>query len=236
MYAGVPSTLPACDSLPLPAGPLRTVAITVSWTELRHSLVGDASGGQHLGQAPVHHLDLAEGAHHHVRGLQIAVDHAAGMRIRHRLAYLLEDAEEAREFVVGWVQPTGYAKVFGARIGGLHPPYGFALRQQCRQGSALDQLHGEVWTPVGKCAQLVDRHDTRMLQLAADLRFLDKAVQDVGIAVVRLEHDLDGQVTAQIDVAALEDRAHPAPRDLALELEPAHARAMFPGHLGATAA
>jgi hypothetical protein len=27
----VPSTLPACDSLPLPAEPLRTVMITVSW-------------------------------------------------------------------------------------------------------------------------------------------------------------------------------------------------------------
>ncbi len=30
MYAGVPSTLPACDSLPLPAEPLRTVRMADS--------------------------------------------------------------------------------------------------------------------------------------------------------------------------------------------------------------
>jgi Protein of unknown function DUF104 len=55
-----------------------------------------------------------------------------------------------------------------------------------------------------------------MLQLAADLRFLDEPIYHIGIVSVRLEHDLDGQFTAQVHVAALEDRSHPAPRNLAL--------------------
>ena len=71
-----------------------------------------------------------------------------------------------------------------------------------------------------------------MLQLAADLRLLDEPAHDLGIALVRLQQHLDGQVAAQVDVAALEDRPHAAPGDLALELVPAQARAVLIGHLG----
>ena len=45
-----------------------------------------APPGQDLGQAPVHHLHLAERADHHVRGLQVAVDHASGVGVGNRLA------------------------------------------------------------------------------------------------------------------------------------------------------
>ena len=48
---------------------------------------------------------------------------------------------------------------------------------------------------------------------------------------VRLQQDLDGQVAAQVGVAALEDRAHAAPGDLAEELEPRRAVGQR-GHLG----
>ena len=48
-----------------------------------------------------------------------------------------------------------------------------------------------------------------MLELAADLRFLDEAADDLGIVVVFLEQDLDGQVAAQVGVAAL--RTAPMP-------------------------
>ena len=95
MYAGVPSTLPACDSLPLPAEPLRTVLTTVSLDRLRAPPRRRRRPRQDLGQAPVHHLHLAERADHHVRGLQVAVDHAPRVRVGHRLADLLEDREEA---------------------------------------------------------------------------------------------------------------------------------------------
>ena len=96
MYAGVPSTLPACDSSTVRAAPHRR----------DHAHLGPRAGAggssatppsfEHLGQAPVHHLDLAEAAHHDVRRLQVAVDHAPGVGVGHRLADLLEDGQEPR--------------------------------------------------------------------------------------------------------------------------------------------
>ena len=55
--------------------------------------------GQDLGQAPVHHLDLAEVAYHDVGRFQIAMDHAPGVGISDRLADLLEDVEESRQIL-----------------------------------------------------------------------------------------------------------------------------------------
>jgi hypothetical protein len=46
----------------------------------------------------------------------------------------------------------------------------------------------------------------------------DEPAADVGIVVPLLEQDLDGQVAAQIGVAALEDRPHAAVADLAQDL------------------
>ena len=76
-------------------------------------VVGDAAPRQDLGQAPVHHLDLAERADHHVRRLQVAVDHAPGVGIGHRLADLLEDRQEPRQVVGRAVRarPAGSARV-----------------------------------------------------------------------------------------------------------------------------
>ena len=160
MYAGVPSTLPACDSSA--AEPLRTVRITLVSTRRAaalRSLVGDAPLGQHLGQPPVHHLHLAEAADHHVRRLQVAVDHAPRVGVGHRLATCSKIAQEPRQ-VVGRVLPVG---------------------QQRGQGAALDQLHREEGPAVGEGAQLVDRHDARVLELAADLRLLDEAADQLGV-------------------------------------------------------
>ena len=113
---------------------------------------------QDLGQAPVHHLDLAEAADHHVRRLQVAVDHAAGVGVGHRLADRLEDRQEP-------------GQVVGRRRAG---------REQVGQRLPLDQLHGEVRPAVGEGAQLVDRHDARVLELAADLGLLDEPADQLG--------------------------------------------------------
>ena len=48
---------------------------------------------------------------------------------------------------------------------------------------------------------------------------------------MRLEQDLDGQVAAQVGVAALEDGPHAAAGDLAEELEPRRAVGRC-GHFG----
>ena len=71
---------------------------------------------------------------------------------------------------------------------------------------------------VGEPAQLVDRDDPRVLELAADLGLLDEPADHLGVVAVLLQDDLDGQVAAEVDVAALEDRPHAAAGDLADEL------------------
>ena len=68
-------------------------------------LVGQTASRQDLGQAPVHHLDLAEVAHHDVGRLQIAMDHASGVCISHRLADLLEDVEEPGQVLCDVLAP-----------------------------------------------------------------------------------------------------------------------------------
>jgi hypothetical protein len=161
-------------------------------------VVGRPSFGQDLGQAPVHYLDLAERADHHVGGLEVAVDHAPGVSVGDGLGDRLEDAEEPR-------------KVVGRVLAGGH---------QVGQGPALDQLHGEVGPGVAEGPQLVDRDDPGVLQLAADLRLLDEPADEVGLVAVGFEQDLDGEVAAKVGVAPFEDGAHAASGDLAEELDP----------------
>jgi hypothetical protein len=52
------------------------------------------AAGEYLGKAPVHDLDLAEGADHHVRRLEVAVNDIVGVGKRDCLADLLEDRHE----------------------------------------------------------------------------------------------------------------------------------------------
>ena len=124
------------------------------------------------------------------------MDHPPGMGVGDRLADLLEDR-----------RATGA----GRRPGRLR-------LQQRGEGAPLDQLHREEGPAVGERAQLVDRHDPGVLELAADLRLLDEPADQVGVVAVLVQEDLDGQVAPQVGVAALEDRAHAAAGDLAEEL------------------
>ena len=167
-------------------------------------LVADLAGGgvvdhpatrQHLGQAPVHHLDFAETPHHHVRRLQVAVDHAAGMRVGRRLADGLEDREMTRKL--------------GGRVGPLGEKLG--------EGVSLDQLHREEGPAIGECAEFIDRHDPRVLELSADPGLLDEPADHGGVVAEVFAEDLQGHIAAEVGVAALEHRAHAAARDLAVD-------------------
>ena len=89
--------------------------------------------------------------------------------------------------------------------------------EQLGQGVALDQLHGEERPAVGEGAQLVDRDDAGVLELAADLRLLDEAADHVGVVAEVFAQDLQGHVAAEVGVAALEDGAHAAAGDLAVD-------------------
>ena len=82
-----------------------------------------------------------------------------------------------------------------------------------------------------KRPQLVDRHDAGVLELAGDLGLLDEPADQLGVVAVLLQQDLDGQVAAEVDVAALEHGPHAAAGDLAEELEAGRAVGRV-GHLG----
>ena len=56
-----------------------------------------------------------------------------------------------------------------------------------------------------------------MLELAADLRLLDEAADHVGVVAVVFAEDLQRHVAAEVGVAALEDGAHAAAGDLAVD-------------------
>ena len=158
-------------------------------------VIGDASAREHFSQAPVHHLDLAEAAHHHVRRLQVAMDHAARMGIGHRLRDGGEDREESGQVVGrGWTGP----EKFGQR-------------------SPSHQLHSEEWPVVFKSPQLVDRHHAGMLQLSADLRFLDETPDQVEVAAEVFSKHLEGHVATELMIATSEHGPHAAATDLAVD-------------------
>ena len=91
------------------------------------------------------------------------MDHVAGVRVGHRLADLLEDLQEPRQVISRSIP---------------------ARRSSSASVWPFDQLHGEVRPAVAEGAQLVDRHDPRVLQLAADLRLFHEPPDQVGICRV----------------------------------------------------
>ncbi len=167
----------------------------VAARQARRGVVDDSPARQDLRQAPVHQLHLAERADHDVRRLQVAMDHPPGVRIGRGLRHRLEDAQEPRT-----VRRHAPPRV-----------------QEGGERVALDQLHAEERPPVGERAQLIDRHDPRVLELAADLRLLDEPPDDLGVAPQVVAQDLDRHVAAEVGVAALQNLPHPSARDLAVD-------------------
>ncbi len=123
------------------------------------------------------------------------MDHAAGMRVGDRLRDRLEDRQEPRQAVRG-ILAAG--KKLGQRV-------------------PLDQLHAEEGPTVGEGAHFVDRHDPRVLQLAADLHLLDEPADHVAVIAEVLAQHLQGHVAADVRVVPFEHRAHAAPGDLAVD-------------------
>ncbi len=64
----------------------------------------------------------------------------------------------------------------------------------------------------------MDRDDPGMLKLATDLGLLHEAADHLGVIAVLLPNHFDGEIPAQVEVAPLEDRAHPTPRQFANQL------------------
>jgi hypothetical protein len=57
-----------------------------------------------------------------------------------------------------------------------------------------------------------------VLELASDLRFLDKSADHFWVVTVFFQEDLYGHIPSQVDIAALEHKSHSPPSDLAMEM------------------
>jgi hypothetical protein len=121
------------------------------------------------------------------------VDDAARVRVGHRLAGLLENREEAAAVV--------------RRI--------LALLKQRGERAPLDELHREERPAVRLQAEAVDRNDSGVLELRANLRLLDESLEHLRLVRLLLAQQLQGDVAAQVLVARLVDDADAAARDLA---------------------
>jgi hypothetical protein len=103
---------------------------------------------------PVDQAHLAEAADHHVRGLHVAVDHAAPVREVERVAQLDEHLDVAREPVAARVAP--------ARVG--------RVVDQLAPAGALDALHHHARHAVGAAIEEVHRDDAGVLERAGGAR------------------------------------------------------------------
>jgi hypothetical protein len=77
-----------------------------------------------------------------------------------------------------------------------------SMKRDVDEGAAADQLHGEERAAAGQPADVVDRHDAGVLQLAAHPCLLDEAAQEFRVLIPAAAQHLDGQVAAQVRVPA----------------------------------
>ena len=109
-------------------------------------------------EPPVEHVDLAEVAEHHVRGLEVAVDHATAVRVVDGQA---DRRERGQQLALGVARPRrrrARAQVLEDRV----------------QGPAEHAPHREERGAVGTAIDVVDRHDRGVLELALDARLAEE--------------------------------------------------------------
>jgi hypothetical protein len=109
-------------------------------------------------EAPVHEVDLAEAADHHVLGLEIAVHDAAHVREVQCPRDLDQDAEVPLE-EVGRVEA---------------PPHLVVRGEERVPRRALDALEHDAWLAPLVDAEVVHWHDVRVLELAGDPRLAEQ--------------------------------------------------------------
>jgi hypothetical protein len=150
--------------------------------------------GHDLGDAPVEHVDLAEVADHHVRGLEIAVHDPARMRVVDRHAHVPEHAEELGE------RPLAD---------------GFGLAADQREQQRLerlpgDALHGEEVVAVLVEADVVHGDDRGVLEAALHAHLAKEPGARLGrLRQHRAEH-LEGDLATDRAVGDETHLAHAA--------------------------
>jgi hypothetical protein len=142
-----------------------------------------------VGEAEVGHARLAGGVDEDVRGLEVAVDDALGVRVRERLGDAREDAHALAE---------------------VEPLHGV------RERAAFDELHDEVGEAVD-VARVVDGDDARVAEARGGMGLAPEALDDLGLVLVRAAENLHGDGPVELAVAAAIDDGHRAAPDLRLE-------------------
>ena len=136
-----------------------------------------------LGESEVKDLGEAVAPHHHVLGLQVAVDDSCLVRRREALGDLDADRENARER---------------------------KRRRSCEhlaQRLALDPLHREE-RAAAALADVVDRDDVRVVEGRRRSRLVLEAGETLAVGRQRLRENLDGDEPAEARVPRLVDLPH----------------------------
>jgi hypothetical protein len=155
--------------------------------------------GQDARHAPVEHRHAAAVADHHVGRLEIAVHHAAGVRVLDREADVDERLEQAG------ARPRRHRAVVALGLPAQH------LGQR-----HADQLaHREVGPAVALDRDVVHRHHRRVIEPALDARLAHEARHRVGGGLTG--EPLDGDAAPDATVLRVGDDAHAAAPDLALQ-------------------
>jgi hypothetical protein len=147
------------------------------------------AGADALGQAPVDHDGVAVRADQDVAGLEIAVDDAVRVGVRHRLGGAQEVGQER--------QPRVERGGGGERVAEV---------------AALDGAHREERLAAGPAPGVVHRHDRRMLQRGGDHHLAHEAA----LVAATAQHLLHDHGAAEVPVARAADAPEPAARQLAL--------------------
>src|ERR1700693_3735249 len=134
--------------------------------------------------AEVDDLHLPRWRHQDVLGLQIAVNDAAIVHVRERLADLLRNGQSARH------------------------RQGMLLFQHRAQALALDQLHGDVHPAL--VARLEEPDHVGMVEALADLFLALEALVEDDVALELDVGNLERHGLAGCGIAGLEDGGHPA--------------------------
>ena len=151
--------------------------------------LGDAEVEQLGNQAPAV-LD-----HHHVRGLQVAVDDSALVCRRHDLRDTVEERHE----------------LFGRHRA--------AFAEPGVQRGAGHHLHGDPEHAVRLAAECIDMGRVRMIELRGELCFAQEAFPRTALALLRIAQHLDHRVTLERRLEAAIHGAAATPTDPLAENE-----------------
>jgi len=146
-----------------------------------------------LGQAHVGELGGPVGADQHVLGLDVAVDHSAGVGVLQRPGHLGDDGQ-------------GFLLVQSP-----------LLAEDLRQRAALDELHGQV-VVVAALTHVQGADQVGMVELAGQPGLAHEALHEVAVLGEVPAQDLEGHLAVHGDLAGQVHRAHPALAELAEQL------------------